>query len=163
MKVVYILFTLQFLIASANPAAADIISEALEIPYQAQNADRVISGTVVDIHQSIFHTTVIIQVNEWLMNSLPAKTITIRTEGGKNVWVEDQATFDANENVLLMLEDVDISRNGFKVLWGAPGKHPISERDEVLQAISQKERFDDQRNQASEVLTGEIINVDYVP
>jgi len=62
-----------------------------------------------------------------------------------------------------MLEDVDIRGNRFNVLWGAPGKHPISDRDEVLRAISQKERFDDQKNQASEVLTGEIINVDYVP
>jgi len=123
MKVVCILFTLQFLIAWANPVAADIISEALEIPYQAQNADRIISGTVVDIHQSIFHTSVTVQVNEWLMNPVPAKTITIRTEGGKSVWVEDQATFDANETVLLMLEDVDISKYRFKVLWGAPAKH----------------------------------------
>jgi len=83
MKGVYILFTLLFLMVPVKPAAADIISEALEIPYQVQNANRVISGTVVDIHQSIFHTTVTIQIDEWLMNPLPAKTITIRTEGGE--------------------------------------------------------------------------------
>ncbi|MDF1557832.1 MAG: hypothetical protein P1P80_06600 [ANME-2 cluster archaeon] len=163
MKGAYILFTLLFLMALANSAAADIASEALEIPYQVQNADRVISGTVVDIHQSNFHTIVTIQVDEWLMNPLPMKTITIRTEGGKNLYIEGQATFNADETVLLMLKDVDIRENRFNVLWGEPGKHPVSDRGEVLRAISLKERFDDQRNQTSEVLTGEIINVDYVP
>ena len=165
MKQIYLLFTLILILilVSANTATASLTKEASEIPYQVQEADLIIIGIVTDVKLSYDHTIVTIVVDEWLQNPMPAKTITIRTEGGKNVWVEDEASFTANETVLLMLEDVKISENRSKVLWGAPGKHPVLDRHEVLEAISQKESFDDQRTQASEVLTGEIVNVDSIP
>jgi len=163
MKQIYLLFSLILILASTNTATASLIKEASEIPYQVQEADRIIIGTVSDVKLSYDHTIVTIEIDEWLQNPLPAKTITIRTEGGKNVWVEDEASFTVNETVLLMLEDVKISKNKFKVLWGAPGKHSVPDRHEVLRAISQKESFDDQRIQASEVLSGEIVNVDSIP
>ena len=162
MKQIFLLFALILILASANTATASLTNEAYEIPYQVQEADRIIIGTVTDVKLWYDHTIVTIEVDEWLQNPLPAKTITIRTEGGKYVWVEDEASFTANETVLLMLEDVKVSKNRFKVLL-APGKHPVSDRHEVLRAISQKESFDDQRTQASEVLSGEIVNVDSIP
>jgi len=163
MKQIYLLFALILILVSANTATASLTKEASEIPYQVQEADRIIIGIVTDVKLSYNHTIVTIAVDEWLQNPLPAKTITIRTEGGKNVWVEDEAFFTANETVLLMLEDVKISENRFKVLWGASGKHPVPDRHEVLRAISQKKSFDDQRTQASEVLSGKIVNVDSIP
>jgi len=163
MRQIILLFALILILASANTATASLTNEAYEIPYQVQEADRIIIGTVTDVKLSYDHTIVTIEVDEWLQNPLPAKTITIRTERGKNVWVEDEASFTANETVLLMLEDVKVSENRFKVLWGVPGKHPVPDRHEVLRAISQKESFDDQKTQASEVLTGEIVNVDSIP
>ena len=87
------------------------------IPYQTQEADRIIIGTVTDVKLSYDCTIVTIEVDEWLQNPLPAEAITVRTEGGTNVWVEDEASFTANETVLPMLEDVKVSENRFKVLW----------------------------------------------
>jgi len=99
-------------------------------------ADRIAIGTVTDIQPFHDHTIVTIEVDEWLDSPLPAKAITVRTEGGTNVWVEDEASFAVNETAILMLEDVDASESRFMILCGEAGKHPISDRDAILTEIS---------------------------
>src|SRR5665648_729957 len=42
----------------------------------------------------------------------------------------------ANEPIILMLEDVSIDDDRFGVVFGEPGKHPISDRDTVLQELA---------------------------
>lgn len=126
---------LLLIFASANAAAAMLIPEAYEIPYQVSRADRIAIGTVTDVQSFISHTVVTIEVDEWLHNSLPAKVITVRTKGGTNVWVEDEASFAMNETAILMLEDVDVGEHMFKVVCGEPGKHPISDRNAILEVL----------------------------
>ena len=130
------LLAMLLIFASANATAAVLVEEAYEIPYQVSIADRIAIGTVTDIRSFHDHTIVTIEVDEWLDSPLPAKAITVRTEGGTNVWVEDEASFALNETAILMLEDVDASENRFRMVCGEVGKHPPSERSAILKAIS---------------------------
>jgi len=140
MKQIKILFTLILLLASTNVATALLIAETAEIPYQINNSDRIIIGTVTDIKPFYDHTIVTIGVDEWLMNPLSTETITVRTKIGTNLWTEDEPTFALNETIILMLEDVNINEDRFGVVFGAPGKHPISDRDAVLQELAVREQ-----------------------
>lgn len=117
-----------------------LIEEAGEIPYQVSRADRIVVGTVTDIRSFYNYRVVTIEVDEWSDSPLPAKVITVRTEGGTNVWVEDEASFAANETAILMLEDVDVGEHRFKMVCGEVGKHPISDRDAILKALSDRPR-----------------------
>ncbi|MCD4816833.1 MAG: hypothetical protein K8R06_10610 [Methanosarcinales archaeon] len=74
------------------------------------------------------------------MNPLSIKTITVRTKIGTNFWTEDEPTFALNETIILMLEDVNISDDRFGVVFGVPGKHPLSDRDDVLQELAAREQ-----------------------
>ena len=134
------LLTLLLILASATTAAAMLTEEAGEIPYQVSRADRIAIGTVTDIHSFHDHTIVTIEVDEWLDNPLPAKAITVRTECGTNVWVEDEASFALNETAILMLEDVNVSEHRFRMVCGEAGKHPLSDRDAILKALSDHPR-----------------------
>ncbi|NOR48456.1 MAG: hypothetical protein GQ533_10515, partial [Methanosarcinaceae archaeon] len=140
MKQINILFALILLLASTNVATAALIAEAAEIPYQINNSDRIIIGTVTDIQPFYDHTIVTIGVDEWLMNPLSTETITVRTKIGTNVITEDEPTFALNETIILMLEDVSISENRFGVVFSEPGKHPLSDRDAVLQELAAMEQ-----------------------
>ena len=140
MRYASILLTLLLIFASANTTAAMLVEEAYEIPYQVSRADRIAIGTVTDIRSFHDHTVVTIEVDEWLDSSLPAKAITVRTEGGTNVWVEDEASFAVNETAILMLEDVDVSEHRFRMVCGEVGKHPLSDRDAILKALSDRPR-----------------------
>ncbi len=131
-----LLLALLLIIASANAASAMLVEEAGEISYQVSRADRIVAGTVTDIQPFYNHRVVTIEVDEWLDSPLPAKAITVRTEGGTNSWVEDEASFALNETAILMLEDVDASENRFRMVCGEVGKHPPSERSAILKAIS---------------------------
>ena len=55
---------------------------------------------------------------------------------GTNVITEDEPTFSPNETIILMLEDVNISEDRFGVVFGEPGKHPLSDKDAVLQVLA---------------------------
>ncbi len=138
MRRTFTLLTLLLIFASANTAAAMLVEEAREIPYQINESDRIAIGTVTDIQSFYNHTVVTIEVYEWLDSPLPAKAITVRTEGGTNVWVEDEASFALNETAILMLEDVDASENRFRMVCGEAGKHPLSDRDAILKALSDR-------------------------
>ncbi len=140
MKQINILFTLILLLASTNVATAELIAEAADIPYQINHSDRIIIGTVTDIQQFYDHTIVTIGVDEWLMNPLSTESITVRTKIGTNVITEDEPTFALNETIILMLEDVNINEDRFGVVFGVPGKHPLSDRDAVLQELAAREQ-----------------------
>ena len=140
MKQINILFALILLLVSTNVATAELIAEAAEIPYQINHSDRIIIGTVTDIQQFYDHTIVTIGVDEWLMNPLSTESITVRTKIGTNVVTEDEPTFAPNETMILMLEDVNINEDRFGVVFGEPGKHPLSDRDAVLQELDAREQ-----------------------
>jgi len=140
MRRTFTLLTLLLIFASANTAAAMLVEEAREIPYQINESDRIAIGTVTDIHSFHDHRVVIIEVDEWLSNPIPAKAITVGTEGGTNVWVEDEASFALNETAILMLEDVNVSEHRFRMVCGEAGKHPLSDRDAILKALSDHPR-----------------------
>ena len=151
MKQINILFALILLLASTNVATAELIAEAAEIPYQINHSDRIIIGTVTDIQQFYDYTIVTIGVDEWLMNSLSTESITVRTKIGTNVITEDEPTFAPNETIILMLEDVNISEDRFGVVFGEPGKHPLSDRDAVLQELDAREQAQNEGNSGDEV------------
>jgi hypothetical protein len=131
-----ILFTLILLFLVPNLAAAMLVPETAEIPYQINNSDRITIGTVSKIIDYGRYTITTITVNEWLYNPLPAKTIQVRTESGSSFWTEDEAEFTThNESVLLMLKDKDLNKQLFSVTFGFPGKHPISDRDAVVKEL----------------------------
>lgn len=129
------LFVLILLLLTPGPAAAILTKEAAEIPYQISTSDHIVIGTVSDIQEHYDYTIFAITVEEWLYNPLPAEIIKIRTETGKYVWTEDQAEFTLNESVLLMLRDKDPDKQLFSVSAGFPGKHPVSDRDAVIEEL----------------------------
>lgn len=125
-----------------NLTKAMLVSEAAEIPYQINNSDHIVIGTVSGIHVSSDHTIVTIAVDEWLYKPLPEKTIKVRTESGINGEAEDQPEFTQKESVLLMLSDIDtmfsdkdIDKDLFIVSVAFPGKHPVSDRDAVIKEL----------------------------
>ena len=140
MRHISTLLALLLIIASANAASAMLVEEAGEIPYQVSRADRIVAGTVTDVQAFHDHTIATIEVDCWLKNPLPAETITVRTECGTNVRTEDEASFAANETAILMLGDVDVSEHRFRMVCGEVGKHPISDRDAILKALSDRPR-----------------------
>jgi len=140
MKQINILFALILLLALTNVATAMLIEEAYEIPYQINHSDRIIIGTVTDIQLFYDYTIVEVGVDEWLMNPLPTEIITVRTKIGTDFWTEDEPTFALNETIILMLEDVSIDDDRFGVVFGEPGKHPISDKDAVLQELAAREQ-----------------------
>lgn len=135
-----ILFTLILLLLVPNLAAASFTAEAGEIPYQINNSDRIIIGTVsrVDTHSD--YTIATITVNEWLYNPLPAKTIEVMNIIG----LEDEAEFTQNESVLLMLKDKRPDKHVFLMFVGSLGKRPISDRDAVIEELKSQGKWQDE-------------------
>jgi hypothetical protein len=134
-----ILFTFILLILTSSLAAAAFSQEAGEIPYQINNSDHIVIGTVSNIEAQDNSTNNTITVDEWLYNPLPGNTIIVRTTS----WAED-ARFTKNESVLLMLNDkspISISNDEspekgvFYMDFGELGKHPISDRDAVIKEL----------------------------
>ncbi len=101
--------------------------------------DRIVAGTVTDIQAFYDHTVVTIKIDCWLKNPLQAETITVRTECGTGVWTEDAASFALNETAILMLKDVDASKNRFRMVCGDVGKHPMSNMDAILEELEQSD------------------------
>ena len=130
-----ILFTFVLLLLAPNLAAAELIAEAFEIPYQINNSDHILIGTVSGIEICDYYTNNTIAVDEWLYNSLPENTLTVRTNIGTNASLEDEAEFTKNEPVLLMLKDQRPDEGVFRVSDGYAGKHSISDRDTVIKEL----------------------------
>lgn len=130
-----ILFTSILLFLTPNLAAAIYSSETAEIPYQINNSDRIAIGTVSEIHVADYYTNNTITIKEWLYNPLPIKTIIVRTNIGANASTEDEAEFTENESVLLMLKDQRADEGIFQMSLGFLGKHQVSDRDAVIEAL----------------------------
>ncbi len=156
-----ILFTLILLLLVPNLAAASFIAEAAEIPYQINSSDRIVIGTVSRVDMFRDHMIATIKVNEWLYNSLPTKTIKVRSGIGTNVAMSTEPNFIQNESVLLMLNDINLDQQLFHVAIGDPGKHPISDRDAVvkeLKALGKWPEENQTENKTNE--TEEIENIE---
>ena len=140
MKQIHIMFALVLMLASANTAAAVLIKEAYEIPFQINESDRIIVGTVTDVQSFSYHTIVTIEVAEWLKNPPPKNLITVQTDVGTiDTGIEsDEASFTVNESMILMLKDVNINEYRFAVVFGKLGKHPLSDMDAVSQELPPK-------------------------
>ncbi len=129
----FILFTLILLLLVPNLAAALIDAEAAKIPYQVNNSDRIVIGTVSGIDTYYGYTIYTITVKEWLYNPIPAETIKVRSEIGTNVAVEDEVEFAHNESTLLMLKDENLDEQLFRVPLGL--KYPVPDRDAVIEEL----------------------------
>ncbi|HWQ49298.1 MAG TPA: hypothetical protein VN414_10210 [Methanosarcina sp.] len=136
-----ILFTFILLLLVPNLAAALFTPEAAEIPYQINNSDRIVIGTVSEINVADYYTNNTITVKEWLYNPLLTKTIIVRTNIGANASTEDEAEFTKNESVLLMLKDQRPDKGVFHMSLGFLGKHPISDKDTVIEALKAQSKW----------------------
>ncbi|AKB48662.1 hypothetical protein MSKOL_2885 [Methanosarcina sp. Kolksee] len=152
-----ILFTLMLLLLAPNIAAALLAPETAEIPYQINNSDRIVIGTVSKIIDYGRYTIITIAVNEWLYNPLPAKTIKVRIETGSSHWTEDEAEFTKNESVLIMLKDVDIDKQLFKVTFGFPGKRPTTDRDAVIEELKAQGKWPEENQIGNKTNETEVI------
>ena len=124
-----------FLLLTPSLATAMLSSETAEIPYQINNSDRIVIGTVSEIHTYDTYTIYTITVKEWLYNPLPVDIIKVESKIGTNLRVEDEVEFTLHESVLLMLKDVNLNKQLFDVTFGFPGKHPVSDRDAVIKEL----------------------------
>ncbi len=140
---------------TASPAAAMLIPEAAEIPYQVNHSDRIAIGTVSDIQLHYDYTIFTITVEEWLYNPMPVETIKVRTETGKYVWTEDQPEFEENEEVLLMLKDIDPEDRLFKVSVHFPGKRPVSDREAVIEELKVQGKWQEGNETGEDGVEGE--------
>ena len=141
----FILFTFILLLLTSSLAAAVFTQEASEIPYQINNSDHIVIGTVseVETHDDFANNT--ITVDEWLYNPLSEKVIIVRTTS----WAED-ARFSKNESVLLMLNDkspIPISNENpekgvFYMDFGELGKHSVSDRDAVIKELKAQGKWE---------------------
>ncbi|MDW5559802.1 hypothetical protein [Methanosarcina sp.] len=130
---VSILFTFMLLLLIPNLAAAMLVEEATKIPYQVNNSDRIVIGTVSKIDTYSSYTIYTVTVKEWLYNPIPAETIKIRSKIGTNLAVEDEVEFTQNESALLMLNDGNLDELLFRVPLGI--KYPVSDRDAVIEEL----------------------------
>jgi len=151
------LFTLMLLLLVPNIAAASLTAESAEIPYQINNSDRIVIGTVSKIIDYGRYTIITIAVNEWLYNPLPEKTIKVRIETGSSYWTEDEAEFTKNESVLIMLKDVDIDKQLFKVTSGFPGKRPATDRDAVIEELKAQGKWPEENQTGNKTNETEVI------
>ncbi len=158
-----ILFTLIMLLLVPNLAAASFAAEAGEIPYQINNSDRIVIGTVSKVDMFRDHMIAIVEVNEWLYNPLPTKTIKVKSGIGTNVAVSTEPNFNQNESVLLMLNDINLDQQLFHVAIGEPGKRPVSDRDAVIKELKALGKWPEEKqieNKTNE--TKKIGNIEYL-
>ncbi len=144
----FILFTLILLLLVSNIAAASIDAEAIEIPYQVKNSDRIIVGTVSEVDVYYGYTIYTITVKEWLYNPLSTETIKVRSEIGTNVAVEDEVELAQNESVLLMLKDENVNKQLFRVPLGL--KYPVSNRDAVIKELKAQGKLPEENQTENE-------------
>jgi hypothetical protein len=152
-----ILFTLILLLLIPNLAMASFTAEAGEIPYQINSSDRIVIGTVSKVDMFRDHMIATIKVNEWLYNSLPTKTIKVRSGIGTNMAMSTEPNFIQNESVLLMLNDIDLDQQLFHVAIGEPGKHPISDRDAVVKELKTQGKWPEENQTGNKTNETEVV------
>lgn len=145
-----ILLALILLFLTSNLAASSFTSEAAEIPFQINNSDRIVIGTVSGIQEYYDYTIFTVTVEEWLYNPLPIEVIKIRTESGTNVRTSIDAEFTQKESALLMLNDINPDQQLFSVSIGEPGKHPVSDREEVIEELKVQGKWQEENRIVSE-------------
>ncbi|HWQ49297.1 MAG TPA: hypothetical protein VN414_10205 [Methanosarcina sp.] len=128
-----------------------------EIPYQINNSDRIVIGTVskIDIYRS--YTIYTITVKEWLYNPLPVKNIKVKSKIGANLWVEDEAEFTKKESALIMLKNVDLDKQLFSVTFGFPGKHPAADRDAVIEELKAQGKWPEENQTGNKKNETEVV------
>jgi len=151
----FILVTLILLLLVSNIAAASIDAEAIEIPYQVKNSDRIIVGTVSEVDVYYGYTIYTITVKEWLYNPLSTETIKVRSEIGTNVAVEDEVEIAQNESVLLMLKDENVNKQLFRVPLGL--KYPVSDRDAVIKELKAQGKLPEENQTENETNEIEVV------
>lgn len=155
-----ILFTFILLLLTPSLATAALTPEATEIPYQINNSDRIVIGTVSEINVYSGYTITTIKVKEWLYNPLPAKIIKVMITNG----AEDEAEFTQNESVLVMLNDKRPDLQLFSVAIGSPGKHLVSDRNAVIKELKAQGKWQNKNlignitNNTGTVDTGTVSN-----
>lgn len=150
------IITLILLLAAPNIAAASFASEAAEIPYQINNSDHIIIGTVTEIDSHYNYSIITVKVEEWLYNPLPTEVIKVRTEVGTNVLTETEADFNLKESALLMLKDENLDELLFRVAIGDPGKHPVSDRDAVIEELKTQGKWEEENQTVDKTKDTEI-------
>jgi hypothetical protein len=146
-----IFFTLILLLLVPNLAAAMIDAEAAKIPYQVNNSDRIVIGTVSRIDTYPSYTIYTIRVKEWLYNSIPAETIKVRSNIGANLAVEDEVEFAQNESALLMLNDENLDKQLFRVFVGFAGKRPVSDRGAVIEELKVQGKWQEENQTGNKI------------
>jgi hypothetical protein len=63
---------------------------------------------------------------------------------------ENEAKFNLNESVLLMLKDEDPEKQLFRVAIGEPGKHPVSDREAVIQELVAQGKLQEENQTGNE-------------
>ncbi|MCM1987676.1 hypothetical protein [Methanococcoides seepicolus] len=134
MQKIFVLTILLLLIAATN-AHASFIPEAGMISYQINDSDRIAVGNVTNIQEHLKYSVVTINVDEWLMGPLPSNEIEVITERGSMYSNANEPRFYTGESVILMLQDINVADNRFKVTIGEPGKHPTADRDEIISEL----------------------------
>lgn len=150
-----IFFAFLLLFLATNLTAAMIAEEATKIPYQINNSDRIIIGTVSGIDKYYSYTIYTITVKEWLYNPIPVKTIKISSKIGTNVAVEDEVEFAQNESALLMLKDEDLDKQLFRVPLGL--KYPVSDRDAVIEELKVQGKWQEENQTGNKTKEIEVV------
>ncbi|MCM1986302.1 hypothetical protein [Methanococcoides seepicolus] len=134
MQKIFILTIFLLLIAATN-AHALFTQEAGMISYQINDSDRIAVGNVTNVQEHFKYSVVTIKVDEWLMGPLPSNEIEVITERGSMYINNNEPRFYNGESVILMLQDINVAENRFKVTIGEPGKHPTADRGEIISEL----------------------------
>lgn len=141
MQKIIVLTMLLFLITATN-VQASFTPEAGMISYQIGDSDRIVVGNVTNIQEYPEYSIVTIKVDEWLMGPLSSDEIEVVIEIGSTYANSNEAQFYTGESVILMLQDINVTENRFKVTIGEPGKHPVSDRDEIISELESMTKSD---------------------
>jgi len=134
MQKLFVLTILLLLITVTN-VQGSWSPEAGEISYQIDKSDRIAFGNVTDIQEYPEYSVVIIKVDEWLTGPLPSDEIEVITEIGSTYINNNEPRFYKGESVILMLQDINVTENRFEVTIGEPGKHPVTDREEIISEL----------------------------
>jgi len=154
-----ILFIFILLLLVPNTATALLDEKTAKIPYQVNNSDRIVIGRVSGIETHPTYTVYTITVKEWIYKPFPAKVIKVRTWTGTSFWTEDEAEFTLNESALLMLKDENLNEKLFRVSIGFPGKHPVSDRDAVIEELKAQGKWQEDQTDNGTKETGTVENI----
>ncbi len=135
-KYAYVAIIFLIILLIVPTASAELTAESAEISYQVEHSDRIAVGKVTEIQRFYDYSIVTIEIKEWLMNPISSTEIKIQTKIGTNVDTEDEPRFTVSESAILMLTDADLENNTFQVTVGEPGKHSLSDLDEIVNEIS---------------------------